>query len=187
MKRIRYEAQGVEEIALPRAVRTHEEDQIPETEITGIDALVVAAAVHWFESKAIGEIGRVVKPSAWVVVYEVRFRGEMLGAGAFAGWMRDECGPRYGSVSKNELSPEKVASIGFGLGWEEELRFDVPMSLEALVAYLMTHSERIAAVREGRETEAQQEEYLTEALRPFFAAVERRQVGFSIRVEAFAR
>ena len=57
------------------------------------------------------------------------------------------------------------------------------MTLEALVAYLMTHSERIAAVRERRETEAQQEEYLTEALRPFFVAVERRQLGFFIRVE----
>jgi len=101
--------------------------------------------------------------------------------------MRDECGPRYGSVSKNELTPENVASIGFAPDWEEELRFGVPMTLEALVAYLMTHSERIAAVRERRETEAQQEEYFTEALRPLFAAMERRQLGFLVTVEAFSR
>lgn len=146
-------------------------EQLPFREET-FELATTASAVHWFGPEAMGEIGRVLRPSAWLVVYDEKFRAEMLGAGAFAVWMRDECGPRYGSVSRNELTPENVASIGFAPDWEEELRFDVPMTLEALVAYLMTHSERIAAVRERRETEAQQEEYLTEALRPFFAAVE---------------
>jgi hypothetical protein len=61
------------------------------------------------------------------------------------------------------------------------------MKQHSLVAYLMTHSERIAAIREGRETEGQQEAYLTEALRPFFPDAEPRPLGFGIPIEVFSR
>jgi hypothetical protein len=51
----------------------------------------------------------------------------------------------------------------------------------------MTHSERIAAIREGRETEGQQEAYLTGALRRFFPDAEPRLLGFGIPIEVFSR
>lgn len=151
------------------------------------DLATAASAIHWFGSDAIGEIGRVLKPQAWLAVSDVRFRTEMVGAEALAEWMRDECAPRYRPVPKNEFTPTSVATIGFVPTWEEELRFDVPMTLGALVAYLMTRSELIAAIHEGRETETQQQAYLTEALERFFLDADPRQFGFDVWVEAFSR
>jgi hypothetical protein len=61
------------------------------------------------------------------------------------------------------------------------------MKLDQLVSYLMTHSERIAAVREGTETEAQQDAFLTDGLKPFYAEADVRQLGFGIQIEVFSR
>lgn len=151
------------------------------------DLVTAASAIRWFGSETIGEIDRVLKPKAWLVVYDVRFRSEMVGEEGFAQWMKEECGPRYRPVPKNEFTSASVASIGFVPKWEADLRFDVAMTQHMLVAYLMTHSERIAAVREGRETEAQQEAYLTEALKRFFPDAEPRLLGFGIPIEVFSR
>jgi len=145
------------------------------------DLATAASAIRWFGSETIGEIGRVLKPKAWLVVYDVRFRSEMVGEEAFAQWMKEECGPRYRPVPKNEFTSASVASIGFVPTWEADLRFDVPLTQRSLVAYLMTHSERIAAIREARETEAQQEAYLTEALRPFFPDASRASLASVFR------
>ena len=61
-------------------------------------------------------------------------------------------------------------------------------NLDQLVSYLMTHSERIAAVRDGLETEAEQRTVLNEGLAAFFAKGEDdRQLGFGIGVEVFQR
>ena len=101
--------------------------------------------------------------------------------------MKEECAPRYRPVPKNEFTSESVASIGFVSTWEADLRFDVPLRQHSLVEYLMTHSERIAAVRDGLETEAQQDAYLTDALRRFFPDAEPRLLGFGIPIEVFSR
>jgi len=55
-------------------------EQLPFREGT-FELATIASAVHWFGPEAVGEIGRVLKPSAWLVVYDVRFRAEMLGLG----------------------------------------------------------------------------------------------------------
>lgn len=151
------------------------------------DLATAASAIRWFGPETIGEIGRVLKPKAWLVVYDVRFRSEMVGEEGFAQWMKEECAPRYRPVPKNEFTSESVASIGFVSTWEADLRFDVPLRQHSLVEYLMTHSERIAAVRDGLETEAQQDAYLTDALRRFFPDAEPRLLGFGIPIEVFSR
>jgi hypothetical protein len=91
------------------------------------------------------------------------------------------------SVQKHEFTPASLAPIGFVLAWEEDLQVDVRMTLDALVSYLMTHSERIAAVSDGRETEEEQRDYLARGLRGFFPDGAEREVRFGIGVEAFAR
>jgi ubiquinone/menaquinone biosynthesis C-methylase UbiE len=151
------------------------------------DLATAASAIRWFGSETIDEIGRVLKSNAWLMVYDVRFCSEMVGEEAFAQWMEDECAPRYPVVPKHEFTSTSVASIGFVPTWEADLRFDLPMTQNMLVAYLMTHSERIAAVHEGRETEAQQEAYLTEAVRRFFPDAKPRLLGFGIPIEVFSR
>jgi SAM-dependent methyltransferase len=151
------------------------------------DLATAASAIRWFGSEAIDEIGRVLKSKAWFVVYDVRFRSEMVGEEAFAQWMENECAPRYPVVPKHEFTSTSIASIGFAPTWEADLRFDVWMTHHALVVYLMTHSERIAAIHEERETKDQQEAYLTEALGRFFPDAEPRPLGFAIPVQVFSR
>jgi len=151
------------------------------------DLMSIASAIHWFAAEAIGEIGRVLRPTAWLVVYDVWFRAQMVGVETFGEWMRSECAARYPSVPKNEFTQASLATIGCAPAWEEDLEFDVSITLDALVAYLMTHSERIAAVTEGRETEAEQRAYLAEAVGGFFSDAVDREVRFGIRVEMFTR
>ena len=147
----------------------------------------IASAIHWLDSDAIEEVGRVLTPQACVAVYDVWFRAEMLGVDGFATWMTDECAPRYRRVPKYEYTERSMAVVGFLPAWEEDLRFNVAMTLDQLVQYLMTHSERITAVREGTETEAQQRSFLTEGLDPSFTDATVRQLGFGIQVEVFER
>jgi SAM-dependent methyltransferase len=151
------------------------------------DLATVASAIHWFDPEALDEIGRVLELSASLVVYDIRFRAEMLGEATFSTWMSKECGPRYGSVTKNTFSAADFARIGLDPAWEADLQLDAPLTLDALVAYLMTHSERIAAVREGLETEEEQEAFFAAALRRFFSDAEDRQLGFRVVVRAFSR
>lgn len=152
----------------------------------GVFAIItVASAIHWFEPEALGEIARVLRSTAWLVVYDVWFRAEMVGVDAFAEWMRN-LSQRYPSVQKHEFTPASLAPIGFVPAWEEDLQVDVRMTLDALVSYLMTHSERIAAVSDGRETEEEQRDHLARSLRRFFPDGAGREVRFGIGVEAFA-
>lgn len=147
----------------------------------------IASAIHWFEPGAIDEVGRVLTPRAHVCVYDVWFRGEMLDVDAFAGWMTQVCAPRYPCVPKHDYTAETMAVVGFLPVREEDLEFQVAMTLDQLVDYLTTHSERIAAVREGTETEEQQRAFLMDGLDPFFSDRDDRQLGFGIQVELFER
>jgi hypothetical protein len=61
------------------------------------------------------------------------------------------------------------------------------MSPDALVEYLMTHSERIAAIREGLETESEQRLFLAEGIVPFYENVLTRRVAFGIQIEGYRR
>ena len=147
----------------------------------------IASSIHWFEPDAIDEVGRVLMRKAGVCVYDVWFRAEMRDVDDFARWMTQVCAPRYRRVPKHDHTAETMAVVGFLPVWEEDLQFHVAMTLDQLVDYLMTHSGRIAAVREGTETEAEQRAFLTEGLGPFFSQRDGRQLGFGVEIELFER
>lgn len=151
------------------------------------DLVTIASAIHWFDRNAAREVARVLRPAASLVVYDVWFRAQMVGVEGFHTWMSTEMGPRYRSVPKNEFVPADLAEFGFNHAWREDIDVPVQMSLGGLVDYLMTHSERIAAISEGRETEEEQREFLTGGSAPFFEGVDEREVNFGIWVEAFDR
>jgi SAM-dependent methyltransferase len=151
------------------------------------DLSTIASAIHWFDREAITELGRVLGTVAVLAVYDVWFRAEMNGVAGFANWMNAMSNERYPPVAKNRFTPSTLEEIGFYTAWHEDIRVDVPITRDSLVAYLMTHSERIAAVREGRETEVQQMRFLTDGLSPFFQDASTREVGFGIEIEVFDR
>jgi ubiquinone/menaquinone biosynthesis C-methylase UbiE len=151
------------------------------------DLVTIASAIHWFDPEAIAEVARVLTAEGWLVVYDVWFRAEMADVPQFAEWARGEGLSRYRPVAKHEYDERALGHVGFERAWESELRREIEMSREALVEYLMTHSERISAIREGLETESKQRRLLREGIDPFYMDARTRMVAFGIQIDAFRR
>ena len=120
-----------------------------------------------------------------LAVYDVWFPGEMVDGPAFSNWLNDVCGPRYAAVPKRHSNIDLLPSIGFERSLEAEERVPVPMTIEHLTDYLMTHSERIAAVRNGVETETQQQDFFLDGLREFYTEDRSREVLFGLELEVY--
>src|SRR5262245_47150592 len=135
-----------------------------------------ASAIHWFLPTGLRETRRVLTNDGALFVYDVWFRAEIVDAPGFGDWLGIESAARYPPVPKHPR-PD-LAAMGFEAKWEEDLRLDVSMTPEELVAYLMTHSERIAAVRRGQESDEEQRARLLEGVGRFYQNDPRRDLGF---------
>ncbi len=112
------------------------------------DLVTIASAIHWFEPPALTECRRVLADDGHLLVYDIWFPAEMTGEPDFGEQLAGILEHRYPAVVKNPR-PD-LASMGFELLWKDDLHFEVPMTHDALAECLMSHSERIAAVKEGR-------------------------------------
>ena len=151
------------------------------------DLVTVASAIHWFDREALPEVARVLLEGGWLVVYDVWLRTEMADVPQFGEWARGDGLSHYRPVAKYQYDDVVLAHAGFDRAWEAELQREVEMSRDALVEYLMTHSERIAAVREGREAESEQRRLLADGIAPFYGDAPTRSVAFGIQIDAFRR
>ena len=147
----------------------------------------LASAIHWLQPAAFGEIERVLSDDALLAVYDVWFPGTMQGVPAFSEWLSGEVAPRYPSVPKHEKNFKRLEEAGFESAFEEATRQPIGMSIGHLTSYLMTHSERIAAIRDGREGPDEQRDFILDGLRPFYSGVEAREVVFGLDLAVFSR
>ena len=150
-----------------------------------VDLATICSALHWFGPLALHELHRVVRAEGMLVIYDVWFPAEMVGEPRFAEWMSEVCAPRYQPVAKRHDNLRALLDVGFRPTWSADPRYEVRMDLESLAGYLMTHSERVAAIDDGRETEAEQADFLTEGLRFLFPPGSERTLLFAISVHAF--
>lgn len=161
-------------------------EHLPFSDAT-FDLATVCSGIHWFQPEALVELHRVLTDEGTLVVYDVWFPAEMVDEPMFAHWMSDACAARYPSVAKSHDNLEALQSSGFRQSWSADPRYEVPLSLDSLAQYLMTHSERIAAIRDGREGEEEQAAFLRDGLRFLFEHENERAVVFGIWVRAYQR
>ncbi len=143
------------------------------------DALTVAQAFHWFRRDAfLSGARRVLKPGGVLFLYDFFFMGEMTGQPDFRAFMR-AYGERYPTPPRHREPFGEAQAQAAGLTFTEE-RFTQPwrMTQPQLVAYLLTHSNTIAATEAGRETVAGVQAWLEAGLAPFFADHAEQEVLF---------
>ena len=136
-----------------------------------VDLMTVASAFHWFDrERFLNEAHRLLRPSAWLVVYDNAFLDIMEDHPDFANWVREAYVARYPAPSRDRrsLTPAEVHRQGFHLREPETYTNAVAFSPAELVDYLMTQSNVIAAVEEGGEPLEDARGWLLSAVTPFF-------------------
>ncbi len=119
-----------------------------------LDMLTVAQGIHWFDRpRFYAEARRTLKPGGVLAVYDMFFLGELKGQPGFKVWMSDQYGERYPSPPRWPYALDEAQATSEGFGFHEE-RFDHAHTFNrtGLAAYLMSHSNTVAASDEGRET-----------------------------------
>ncbi|MEF2278580.1 methyltransferase domain-containing protein [Deinococcus sp. YIM 134068] len=144
-----------------------------------LDVLTVAQAFHWFDRAAfLGEARRTLRPNGVLFMYDDFFPGQMPGREDFAEFMaaysaRYPAPPRH----RYEFGEAEAREAGFSYN-EERFTHPLPFTRPALVAYLLTHSNTIAATNAGRETAGEVAAWLDAGLRPFVPDGETRELTF---------
>lgn len=130
------------------------------------DLATVALALHWLDRECfLREIRRVLHPSGWLIVYDNAFTGKMEGNPEFERWYWDEW-MQYPSPAsdRTSITGEQVRKHGLRLVGEEEYSNESTFTIEELSDYLMSQSNMISAVREGKEQAGPLRERLADSL-----------------------
>ncbi|WP_425147816.1 class I SAM-dependent methyltransferase [Deinococcus sp.] len=117
-------------------------------------AAMLAQGLHWFDRpRFFAEVRRTLKPEGVLFVYDMEFAAQLQEQPEFTDWMHQHYGVRYPPPPRGSSSLNADEVQGAGFSFHEE-RFDhwQPFTRAELVAYLLTHSNTIAASDEGRET-----------------------------------
>lgn len=153
------------------------------------DLATVSNGFHWFDqARAFGELARVLRRGAALLVYVDFFRGRITGQPGFAAWLEESYMPRYpGPPRHAQFSDSLAADAGFGDPRYAEDDVHIPLSRDAMADYLMSQSSAGAAVESGAISEgALRAEILTE-IAPFFPADGIADAVFGVRVWATTR
>ncbi|MBV9960525.1 MAG: methyltransferase domain-containing protein [Acidobacteria bacterium] len=118
------------------------------------DLITLSQAVHWLEQNVfLPEARRVLRAGGWLVAYDNYFQGEAQENESFERWHREVYLEKYPSPhnSPSSMMDEAAAGGDFTLLRHERHPHTIPFSLEALINYLVSQSNVIAAVEGGGE------------------------------------
>jgi len=131
-----------------------------------------ALAFHWFDrGRFLREAWRVLKAEGLLLIYNNGFTGIMRDEPAFQHWGQQVYPERFPTPPRNAqpFTRAEAAGAGFDFVKEERYENEVDFTPEALVAYLTTQTNVVAAVEQGRESLESAGQWLIEQVRPFFA------------------
>ncbi|WP_433275258.1 class I SAM-dependent methyltransferase [Pseudonocardia xinjiangensis] len=130
--------------------------------------VVTAAAFHWFDqARALAEVARVLRPGGGFAVYSDFFSGRLGGADALTDWLAGTYRPRYpGPPRRSHFDRDAADVAGLAFVGSEELRYDVPMTADALADYLLSQSNATSAIDDGRTTRAELRAWLLAEFEP---------------------
>jgi SAM-dependent methyltransferase len=135
------------------------------------DLITVSSALHWLDHSAFfAEACRVLRPPAWLIIYDNYFLGQMEENTAYQAWSQDHLLKKYPIPPRThfDFAAENLETAGFHLVHQEGYQNRVEFSIAALVDYLVTQSNVIAAVEgQGQDIEGVRT-WLSRGVAPFF-------------------
>jgi ubiquinone/menaquinone biosynthesis C-methylase UbiE len=153
-------------------------DQLPFTE--GVfDLMTLSQSFHWLDrEKFFKEACRTLRAGGRMVVYDNYFLGRMEENAEFHEWFKENYPRRFPAPKRGRLAfePEDLEGTGFQLLGHERFPNSTRFTLTALVDYLTTHSNVIAAVEYGADDINEVRRWLAENIKPFYGDFE--EVGF---------
>ena len=169
---------GIAATATGVAVVRGAAERLPFPDAT-FDAVTVSSGVHWFDQHAFfAEVGRLLRPSGWVVLYDHYFIGEMVDVPEFPEWARVAF-DRYPLPPRNHQvgDPRAQTPDGFDLVGDEFYADDIAMTQEQFVDYQLSISNFVAAGERGA-SRSELRDWLTTTTAPFYATESARAVRF---------
>jgi ubiquinone/menaquinone biosynthesis C-methylase UbiE len=135
------------------------------------DILTVSLAFHWFDrARFLNEARRLLRPAAWLVIYNNGFSGEMKENPLFAQWNQERYLRRFPTPARHNqpLEIDEARQYGFLFAHGEAYSNLIRFTVEQLAVYLTTQSNVIAAVEQGGQTYESTFAWLVDELTPLF-------------------
>lgn len=137
------------------------------------DLITVSLAFHWFDrDRFLSEAHRLLRPSAWLIIYNNGFSGRMTENTDYEKWDKQSYQARYPTPPRNNqpFSSDDAQKHGLHFVHQEAYSNDTAFTVEQLASYLTTQSNVIAAVEQGTESNESVCNWLTGELASMFKA-----------------
>lgn len=145
------------------------------------DLLTVSSGLHWFKRNAfLAEAHRVLRPLAWLVIYDNFFSANLQGAPDFKPWFVSTYFDRFPTPPRDNrpLDQRAARQAGFRLVNSEKYTNVVFFDRAQLVDYLLTQTNIIAAIERGDWSLDDARAYLTAEVSPYFPSSEPQAFDF---------
>lgn len=118
------------------------------------DLLTVSSAFHWFDKKRfVKESRRVLRPGGWAIIYDNYFTACAEKCPQFTHWYREVYLKRYPTPPRHTaFKPEDWKDTELLFVGEEPYENIVSFTCDRLIDYLLTQTNIISAVENGRDS-----------------------------------